>query len=74
VTQPMGRTGTALDNAMAESLNSSSEFELSHQQHFGTREQARRAAAGWIEEYNTVRRRSTDGMLSPVDNPNPRPG
>ena len=27
----------------------------------------RRAVAGWIDEYNTVRRHSTDQMLSPVD-------
>lgn len=67
VTQSMGRTGSALDNAVAESFNSSLEFELLRQQHFATREQARRAAAGWIEEYNTVRRHSTNGMLSPVD-------
>ena len=30
-------------------------------------EQARRVVAGWIDEYNTVRRHSTDGMLSPVE-------
>ena len=67
VTQSMGRTGSALDNAVAESFNSSLEFELLRQQHFITREQARRVVAGWIEEYNTVRRHSTNGMLSPVD-------
>jgi putative transposase len=39
-------------NAVAESFNSALEFEL---------------LAEWIEEYNTVRRHSTDGMLSPVD-------
>lgn len=67
VTQSMGRTGSALDNAAAESFNSTVEFELLRAQHFGTREQARRAVAGWIDEYNTVRRHSTDQMLSPVD-------
>ena len=67
VTQSMGRTGSALDNAVAESFNSSLEFELPRRQHFATREQARRAVAAWIEEYNTVRRHSTNGMLSPVD-------
>jgi hypothetical protein len=35
--------------------------------HFVTREQARRTVAGWIDEYNTVRRYSTDQMLAPVD-------
>jgi putative transposase len=67
VTQSMGRTGSALDNAVAESFNSTLEFELLSRQHFCTREQARRAVAGWIDEYNTVRRHSTDGMLSPVE-------
>ena len=67
VTQSMGRTGSALDNAVAESFNSTLEFELLRGAHFATREQARRAVAGWIDEYNTVRRHSTDQMLSPVD-------
>ena len=67
VTQSMGRTGSALDNAAAESFNSTVEFELLRGNHFATREQARRVVAGWIDEYNTVRRHSTAGMLSPVD-------
>ena len=67
VTQSMGRTGSALDNAVAESFNSTLEFELLRGNRFTTREQARRAVAGWIEEYNTVRRHSTNQMLSPVD-------
>lgn len=67
ITQSMGRTGSALDNAVAESFNSTVEFELLRQQHFSTREQARRAVAEWIEEYNTVRRHSTNQMLSPLE-------
>lgn len=67
VTQSMGRTGSALDNAVAESFNSTVEFELLRYHHFTTREQARRAVAGWIDDYNTVRRHSTDHMLCPVD-------
>jgi putative transposase len=67
VTQSMGRTGSALDNAVAEAFNSTLEFELLRQHHFGTREQARRAVAAWLDEYNTVRRHSTNHMLSPVD-------
>jgi putative transposase len=66
VTQSMGRTGSALDNAVAESFNSTLEFELLRQQHLATREQARRAVAAWIDEYNTTRRHSTNGMLSPL--------
>ena len=67
ITQSMGRTGSALDNAVAESFNSTLEFELLRGSRFTTREQARHAVAAWIEEYNTVRRHSTNQMLSPVD-------
>lgn len=67
VTQSMGRTGSALDNAVSEAFHSTVEFELLRASHFATREQARRAVAAWIDEYNTVRRHSTAGMLCPVD-------
>ena len=67
VTQSMGRTGSALDNAVAESFNSTLEFELLRDHHFATRDQARHSVAGWIDDYNTTRRHSTLGMLSPVD-------
>jgi putative transposase len=55
------------NNAVAESFNSTLEFELLSRRHFVTREQARRAVAAFIDEYNTDRRHSTNGMLSPVD-------
>jgi putative transposase len=67
VTQSMGRTGSALDNAVSESFNSTLQFELLSRHHFATREQARHAIAAFIDEYNTDRRHSTNGMLSPVD-------
>jgi len=67
ITQSMGRTGSALDNAVAEAFNSTLEFELLRQHHFATRAQARQAVAAWIDEYNTGRRHSTNGMLSPLD-------
>jgi putative transposase len=67
VTQSMGRTGSALDNAVAESFNSTLEWELLHDNHFQAREQARHAVAAWIEDYNSQRRHSTDNMLSPID-------
>ncbi len=35
--------------------------------HFHTREEARHEVAAWIDDYNTCRRHSTNGMLSPVD-------
>jgi transposase InsO family protein len=67
VTQSMGRTGSALDNAVSEAFNSTLEWELLRHNHFATREQARHAVAIWIDEYNNDRRHSTIGMLSPID-------
>ena len=66
IRQSMGRTASALDNAVAESFNSTLQFELLAVSHFHTRLQARRAVAGWIEGYNHARRHSTNAMLSPV--------
>jgi len=66
VRQSMGRTGSALDNAVAEAFNSTLEFELLSQQHFTTRGQARAAVAAFIDEYNTTRRHSSAGGLPPV--------
>jgi putative transposase len=67
VAQSMGRTGSALDNAVAESFNSTLEWELLRDNHFYTREEARHAVAAWIDDYNSQRRHSTNGMLSPID-------
>jgi putative transposase len=66
VSQSMGRPGSALDNAVIESWHSTLEFELRRLEHFATRAQARAAVAAWIEDYNTVRRHSALGMMSPV--------
>ena len=66
VRQSMGRTGSALDNAVAESFNSTLQFELLTDNHFRTRAQARAAVAAWLEEYNTFRRHSTAGRLPPA--------
>jgi putative transposase len=66
VRQSMGRTGSALDNAAAESFNSTLEFELLAVSHFTTRAQARQAVADWIDEYNRIRRHSTNQMLAPI--------
>jgi transposase InsO family protein len=67
ITQSMGRTGSALDNAVAEAFNSTLEVELLSRCEFATREQARHAVASWIDDYNTIRRHSTANMMSPVD-------
>jgi transposase InsO family protein len=67
IRQSMGRTGSALDNAVAESFNSTLEFELlALTHHFTTRAQARQAVAEWIDEYNRTRRHSTNRMLAPI--------
>ena len=68
VVQSMGRVGSALDNAAAESFFSTLEHELLSRRQFATRDEARAAVAGWIDGfYNRVRRHSTTGMRSPVD-------
>jgi putative transposase len=66
IAQSMGRPGSALDNAVIESWHSTVEFELRRLEHFATRAAARVRVAAWIEEYNTVRRHSACGMMSPV--------
>jgi putative transposase len=66
VRQSMGRTGSALDNAVAESFNSTLQFELLAGARFATRAQARTAVAGFIDEYNHERRHSTAGRLPPA--------
>ncbi|PXW98257.1 integrase-like protein [Mycolicibacterium moriokaense] len=63
----MRRTGSALDNAVSESFNSTLEFDLLSRHHFATREQARHAVSAFIDEYNTDRGHSINGILSPVD-------
>ncbi|HEY3955713.1 MAG TPA: IS3 family transposase [Streptosporangiaceae bacterium] len=66
ISQSMGRPGSALDNAVIESWHSTLEFELRSLEHFATKALARTRVAGWIEEYNTTRRHSALGMVSPA--------
>jgi putative transposase len=66
VTQSMGRVGSALDNAAAESWNSTLEHELLSRRRFATRDQARREVARFIDTYNHRRRHSSCEMLPPV--------
>jgi len=64
----MGRTGSALDNAMAESFVSTLKAELVARNRFPTREAARVAIFEYIEAfYNRRRRHSALGYESPVD-------
>ena len=66
MTQSMGRVGSALDNAAAESFNSTLEHELLSRRHFATKDQARREVARFIDAYNHRRRHSSCEMLPPV--------
>ncbi len=67
VVQSMGRVGSALDNAAAESFNSTLEFELLSRRRFATKDAARREIAGYIDRYNHRRRHSSCEMRAPVD-------
>jgi putative transposase len=66
VIQSMGRVGSALDNAAAESFNSTLEWELLSRRHFATKAQARREVAAFIDRYNHQRRHSSCEMKPPV--------
>jgi len=66
VVQSMGRVGSALDNAAAESFNSTLEWELLSRRRFATKDRARREVAGFIDRYNHRRRHSSAEMLAPV--------
>ena len=66
VVQSMGRVGSALDNAAAESFNSTLEWELLSRRHFATKAQARREIAAFIDRYNHRRRHSSCEMKPPV--------
>ncbi len=64
--QSMGRVGSALDNAAAESWNSTLEHELLSRRHFVTKDQARREIAVFVDAYNHRRRHSSCEMMPPV--------
>lgn len=66
VVPSMGRAGSALDNAMAESFVSTLKAELVDRHRFPTRETARTAVFEYIEGfYNRTRRHSSLGYESP---------
>lgn len=68
VLQSMGRVGSALDNAAAESFNSTIKVEYIHRQRFATRAEARLKISTWIVDfYNLRRRHSTCDGMSPID-------
>jgi putative transposase len=63
----MGRTGSCLDNAVAEAWVASLKVELVARAHYRTRAEARAAIFAWIAWYNRVRLHSTRGYLSPIE-------
>jgi putative transposase len=63
----MSRTGSCLDNAVAESWFASLKVELVDRRHWRTRAEARAAVFAWIAWYNRRRLHSTNGYLSPVE-------
>ncbi len=68
VTQSMGRVGSALDNACAESFFSTLHHELISRRNWPTRDQARADIAAWIDTwYNPKRLHSANNMTSPND-------
>ena len=67
ITQSMGRAGSCLDNAAAESFFSTLEWELFRTTTFATKLSARREVAQFIDWYNRIRRHSSCEMKSPID-------
>jgi putative transposase len=63
----MGRTGSCLDNAVAESWFASLKVELVDRHHYRTRAEARTAIFAWIAWYNRFRLHSTRDYLSPIE-------
>jgi putative transposase len=63
----MSRTGSCLDNAVAEAWFASLKVELVGRAHYRTRAEARAAIFGWIAWYNRFRLHSTRGYLPPIE-------
>jgi putative transposase len=68
ISSSMGRTGSALDNAMAESFVSTLKAELVSHLEFPTRQTARTAIFDYLETFHNTRRlHSSLGYRSPAD-------
>jgi putative transposase len=63
----MGRTGSCLDNAVAESFFATLKVELVDRCHYRTRVQARASIFRWIAWYNLRRLHSTNNYLPPLE-------
>ena len=72
----MGAVGSSADNALAEAFNATLKREtLAGAPGWDTPAAARRAVFAWITRYNTRRRHSTCGQVSPItyENTDSRP-
>ncbi len=68
VTRSMGAVGSSADNALAESFNAALKREtLAGAAGWDSPAEARRAVFAWITRYNTRRRHSACGQISPND-------
>jgi len=67
VRRSMGRTGSCLDNAVAESWFASLKVELTSRTRYRTRAQARQAIFRWISRYNQRRLHSSLGYSTPCE-------
>jgi transposase InsO family protein len=63
----MGRTGSCLDNAAAESFFATLKVELVGRRRWRTRAEARASIFAWIAWYNRRRLHSTAGYLPPLE-------
>jgi putative transposase len=63
----MGRTGSCLDNAVAESWFATLKVELVDRHHYRTRAEARASIFAWIAWYNRRRLHSTNDYLPPIE-------
>jgi putative transposase len=68
IVRSMGRVGSALDNAMAESFNATIQKELLRDAQYKTRDEARVGIFDYIEGfYNPTRRHSSIGNIAPLE-------
>ena len=68
IRQSMGRVGSCFDNAAAEAFFSTLEWEVLSRNNFADTAQARAVVLDWSYEfYNTSRRHSAAGMMSPIN-------
>ena len=67
ITVSMSRKGDCWDNAPMESVNGTLKVECVNDEHFQTRAQARQAIVEYIGYYNTERRHSSLGNITPAE-------